>query len=311
MNTNDNSQSISPPDFNPGHSGNIRVNDQLVVVNDHTPTGRQVLAAAALRPEDEYVLLYWPDRGPTQEVGLDEVIELPQHGGIAQFLAMRADGIRYFVLDDERYAWAGPLTVEEVRRVGRVAADQDIWLQRQDEADLELGPGTQIDLAGQGVERLYTKAHPHTWRLDVQGDATEWDRPLVGVREAMQRVGLDVSQAWIIVLLREHQPPKPMEMGDTIDLRESGIERLWCKPRDVNNGDGSARRQFRLLPKDEVFLDQKGASWETVTAGERWLIIDRYPQFFNRVRIVVGRPGWSVGVSLRGSASVRLPYDLG
>ena len=36
-----------------------------------------------------------------------------------------------------------------------------------------------------------------------------------------------------------------------------------------------------------------------------------YPQFFNRVRIVVGRPGWSVGVSLRGSASVRLPYDLG
>lgn len=105
---------------NAGHSAVVKINGEMVDVRDWAPTARQILAAAGLQPVTEYVLLSWPEHGPTEELGLDETISLPRNGSVAEFLAMQADAVFYFMLNDLRFAWAGLLTTEDVRKVGRV-----------------------------------------------------------------------------------------------------------------------------------------------------------------------------------------------
>lgn len=136
----------------------VRINNEVVELDDWTPTGEQILAAARLRPTADYALIRWPERGPTNEVALDDVIDLPRHAPLAEFFAMKADGIRYFTLDDERYAWAGPLDVETVRRIGRVDEQIGLWLELTDEEDRLLAPGEVIDLGARCRASLYEEA---------------------------------------------------------------------------------------------------------------------------------------------------------
>ena len=260
------------------HRTEVRVNGQVVQLTDHSPTGSQILAAAHLRPAVEFALLEWPASGPTREVALEEVIRLPASGQALEFIAVQADGVSYFVLDGDRYAWAGPLNAATVRRIGRVADDKELWLERRDEPDLLLEPGQVIRLDGAGVEQIYTRAR--VWLLDVQGERTEWSRPNVGVREALEKAGIDLTKEWTIVLKVKGKEPRAVGLSDTIDLNEPGIERLWLRPRVVNNGEGPSapRREFTLLPKDEAFLSNLGYQWEAIKVGERhWLVVSNYP----------------------------------
>lgn len=262
--------------YSPHGQLEVRVNDEPVQLSDSTPTGRQVLAAARLRPETEFALLRWPAAGPTHAIALDESTPIPKEGPILEFFAVRSDRILYFTLDEERYAWAGPLSVETIRRVGRVPAGQTLWLERRDEPDVLLNHGQQVHLNCAGVERLYTRER--IWRLDVQGESTEWNHPDVIVRDALVKAGIDLAKQWTIVLKVKDEQPRQVELKDVIDLDQPGIERLWLRPRQVDNGDGlMSRREFALLSKDEVFLETLSCNWETITDGtRRWLIISDY-----------------------------------
>jgi hypothetical protein len=271
-----NAEQASPAHTLHSHPPEVRVNDELIRLNDRTPTGSQVLAAAGLRPDVEFALLLWPPVGPTREIALEEVTPAPHDGPLLEFLAVRSDHVAYFLLDDERYAWAGPLTEEAIRRFGRVPANKEIWLERRAVPDLLLEPGQAIDLDPVGVERLYSKAK--TWRLDVQGEPTEWDHPDVVVREALIKAGIDMTKTWTIILKRKGQPNLPVELSTILNLDEPGIERLWLRPRQIDNGDGaSERREFSLLPKDQRFLDTLSYRWEAIMDGNRrWLVIHSY-----------------------------------
>ena len=262
----------------------IRVNDEPVQISDDTPTGRQILAAAGLRPDTEFALLIWPSAGPTQEIGLDEVVPIRRDDDDAvDFFATKSDHVAYFVLDDERYAWAGRLDLAIIRRIGRVPAGLGIWLERRDEPDLLLEEGQTVDLRPAGVERLYSRQK--VWGLNVQGDLTEWDSPHVLVRDALLKAGVDLSKQWMIVLKVKEQEPRQVALDDVVDLDQPGIERLWLRPRQVDNGEGQAlRRDFSLLPKDDGFLAASNYRWETITAGaRRWLLIHNYllPKGYN------------------------------
>lgn len=260
----------------PDQSMEVIVNEQLYHLNDRTPTGRQVLAAAGLRPDTEYALLLWPDTGPTREVSLEEVTPLPHEGSPLQFIAIKADGIQYFVLDDQRFAWTGPLTLEVIQKIGRLPGNLEVLLERRDQPDQVLVSGQELDLCQSGVEHLKTRKK--IWKLDVQGELTEWNTPKVIVRDALIKAGIDPNQSWNIILKAHGQPPQQKELNDIIDLDQPGIERLWLRPKEVNNGEVSVveRRQFALLPKDEAFLNQSGYRWEAVSEGHRWLLIYDY-----------------------------------
>ena len=275
MNQHDNSE---PPDHDADRARPaVRVNDNVIELNDQTPTGEQILAAARLRPATDYALVRWPERGPTNEIALDDVIELPRRGTMAVFFAMKADGVRYFTLDEERYAWAGRLDVETVHRIGRVEDGMMLWLELTDEDDRLLAPGEVIDLDASGVERLYTKRP--TWRLKIRDKDYDFDQPQVSVRDALIRAGFDVAKPWEIKFKVKGEPIRAVVLDDVLDLSQPGVERLRVAPANVDNGDGSmkGRRDFSLLPADASFLENAGLRWQTVVDGHRWLIVESYP----------------------------------
>ena len=258
-------------------SAAVKVNGETVAVDDWTPTARQILTAAGLQPVTEYALLSWPEHGATEELGLDESIPLPRNGAIAEFLAMQADGVFYFMLNDQRFAWAGSLTGEDVRKVGRVPATMELWLERRDEPDVQLEAEDAVDLLAPGVERIYTRRRK--WQLDVHGVLIESLEPEIIVRDALLLAGIDPDQGWIIRLKVRGEPKREVGLADSIDLTKPGIERLQLISDTINNGEVacSVRRDFALLAKDETYLDARGLFWETVDDGRRWLLIRDYP----------------------------------
>lgn len=275
MNQHDNNE---PPDHSADRARPAAcVNDEVVEMNDRTPNGEQVLAASGLHPAADYALIRWPEHGPTNEVALDDVLVLPMRGPMAKFFAMKADGIRYFTLDEERYAWAGPLNVNMVRRIGRVNDRMSLWLELTDEEDRLLGPDEVIDLDAPGVERIYTKKP--IWRLQIRQKDYEFDQPQVIVRDAMIRAGFDVSKSWEIRFKVKGEPIRAVALDDILDLSQPGVERLRVAPANVDNGDGAedGRRDFSLLPADVAFLANAKLRWQTVADLHRWLIVEDHP----------------------------------
>ena len=273
---NANLQETEPPDqVARGRSHSVQVNGTRVHISDPTPSGEQILKAAGCRPAPEFVLLWWPSAGPTREIALDEAIHLPQDEELS-FIAARDDGVSYFMLDDERYAWAGPLTGADVRRIGRVPDSHQVFLERTDRPDMEVSATERIPLEPNGVERL--RVRKRTWKLDVHGELTEWDHSSVVVRDAMLAAGKDVSRPYTIVF-KTKSGDRQVELDDVLNLDEPGIERLWLRPKTVNNGDGAAsrRRDFSLLAKDAAFLDRLGFEWDTIEDGRRWVVVRNYP----------------------------------
>ncbi|MGV8340258.1 multiubiquitin domain-containing protein, partial [Pseudomonas aeruginosa] len=209
---------------NAGHSAVVKINGEMVDVRDWAPTARQILAAAGLQPVTEYVLLSWPEHGPTEELGLDETISLPRNGSVAEFLAMQADAVFYFMLNDLRFAWAGLLTTEDVRKVGRVPNTMEVWLEYRDEPDMELEEGAVVNLLAPGVERMYSRRRK--WKLDVHGVLVESLEPEIVVRDALLLAGIDPDQGWIIRLKVRGEPKREVGLADSIDL---------TKPEGVQN----------------------------------------------------------------------------
>lgn len=119
------------------------------------------------------------------------------------------------------------------------------------------------------------------WRLNVQGVTIESHKPEISVRDAITQAGMDAGTPWIIVLKTSSGPKKEVGLDYIIDLRLPGIEKLRLTPRQIDNGEGPApgtRRDFAVLPQDEVLLQRRGLHWETaLDGGRRWLLIHSYP----------------------------------
>lgn len=270
---------ISQHPHQPPDKATVVVNDRPYVVADATPTGRQILAAAGLRPETAYALIAWPANGPTREIGLDEVLRLRHSDEPAMFFAAESDGVSYFMLDDERFAWAGPLTLEIIRRIGRIGPEREVWIELRDLPDQPFPQDVPVDLAAPGLERFYTKPARRTWFLDIQGERTKWDKQFVPVWEAMEAAGADLTKEYTILFKFVGGKRETVDLTDTLDLGLEGIERLWYRPRKVNNGEavGAMRRAFSLLDQDVEFLDRTGWGWQTLDEGRRWLVVESYP----------------------------------
>ena len=260
----------------PAHPAQLMVttSDHSAVLPDITPTGRQILNAAQCHPAVEFVLLQeLPDHG-LEEVGPDEVVQL--NGPDVGFYALRTDRLFYLVLNDIKYPWSESVPEAILRSLAGVPANEQIWMERKDEADLLIEPGQSVNLAGAGVERFYSK--PPEWKLDVQGVVITLAEPTVTVRHALELANINPGLPWTIILKVAGKPKEEVFLDTVIDLTAPGIERLRVMPKVINNGEGPcARRQFSLLDRDVKFLDAAPYRWETVVEGERrWLLVHDY-----------------------------------
>lgn len=118
------------------------------------------------------------------------------------------------------------------------------------------------------------------WKFNVQNVIIEVRKPEIKVRAAIVEAGFSVETPWIMVLKVAGEPRREVGLDDVIDLRKPGIEKLRLTPKQINNGEGvrTLRREFALLPKDEVLLTRMNIGWETaLDNGRRWLLLYGYP----------------------------------
>jgi hypothetical protein len=253
------------------------LNYRKLDVDDPTPSGAQLAAAAGFRPADEVTVLNVLVNGELEDVRPTETVDL-RHA-TARFIIVETDRSYRLTIDGERYDWVSRIVSGAVlRKLGTVPADEEIYLERADQPDRLIGGHDLVDLNGKGVESFKTRKP--VWKLNVQGVILELHEPTIVVKDAMQQAGFDPAQGWLIYLKVKDEPKKAMALTDVIDLRKPGIEKLRLTPNEVNNGEAApaARRAFALLDVDEAHLNRIGLRWETVIdAGRRWLLIHNYP----------------------------------
>lgn len=244
-----------------------------VPVTDRTPTARQLLAAMALSPHNEFVVLQWLPGGDIEEVRPEELIDMSD-ATTPKLIVAKSDRTYRLVLNDRLLEWPDPkISGKALRTLGAIDANLQILLAREDEADRVIEAGDEVNLRAEGVETLYAKSTE--WKLNVQGVVIESDVPRISVRDAIAKAGFSVETKWIIILKTSTEKTQ-VELDYMIDLREPGIEKLRLTPREINNGEVAAdlRRDFALLPTDHAWLDERGYEWiTTVEGGRRWLIL--------------------------------------
>lgn len=247
-------------------------------ISDPKPIGRQVLETFNRIPADEYVLLNLQRDGNLEEIGLSEVIDLRSKGA-ERLYAFRSDRTYSFVLNGRRFPWGDRyISAETLRFLGQVPEEHQLLLDQEDQADRIITSSSPVDLGGVKVERIHSRKEE--WQLNVQGVIINFPTSEVLVSDALLLAGIDPSKDWMAILKVSGEPKRTVALSDYIDLSKPGIEKLRFRPNEINNGEAPLgfRRDFRLLKKDEEFLNNRGFHWETVIEdGRRWLIIRSYP----------------------------------
>ena len=251
--------------------------DEKRSLSDAEPTGRQILDAFDQLPTDEHVLLYLPRREKLEVIELDDTIDLRTRGP-ERFFAFKSDRLLNFIVNGRRFSWgASTISVALIRPIARIPDNEALFLERADAPDKELADDETVRLSGKGVERLVSRQP--SWKLNVQGVLLTLTSPVVVVKDALAQAGFDPSTGWIAILKRRGEAKLQVALTDTIDLTLPGIEKLRLTPAQINNGDAHAapRREFRLLEKDEAYLNERSLHWETyVDGGRRWLLLRNF-----------------------------------
>lgn len=245
------------------------------LINDDIPTGAQISHAAGFTPAQQTAVLHFLPDGDLEEIRPSQSVDLSAG---RQFIVVETDRLFFLMINGERFDWpARTISGEVVRKLGKIAPEDELLLTRVDQADRVIEPHEVVDLGHHGTESFVSRKP--VWKLNVQGVVLDLHKPTIVVREALKLAGFDITKAWQIFLIVKGQPKLAVNLDYTVDLRTPGIERLRLTPAGVHNGEAAAkpRRQFDLLEIDEKHLDALGCIWETIIdANVRWLLIHHY-----------------------------------
>lgn len=130
--------------------------DELIVLEDPVPTGRQIIQKANRSPIIEHQLLLLTNDGQIEEIGLEETVDLRERGA-ERFFIFRTDRLFQFVIDDRRFSWGSENIKEATLRflVG-AGSEYSVWQERRRQDDLLIAPGTSACLTAKGVEVFFT-----------------------------------------------------------------------------------------------------------------------------------------------------------
>lgn len=245
-----------------------------VIIEDKTPTGAQIAAAAGFKPDQLATVIRLLASGAMEDIRPDEVVTLEIEP--SRFIVAETDRNYFFTVDGARKDWPYQhVTGQQIRKLAELDDNRRLLLEREEEADREIQNTEIINLDEPGIERFITRKA--VWKLNVQGIVLTIETPQIKVRDAVVLAGLNPNENWHIYLKVEGQTKQEKTLEDVIDLTAPGIEKLRLTPKDVANGEAASppRRLFNLLPVDEQHLNQLGYRWETCLNGQdrRWLVI--------------------------------------
>lgn len=259
----------------------IRVADADLVFREveldtDTPTGGKIAKASGFTGDQHPYVLQWREDGDLEDIRTHEEADLRMG---MRFIVAESSSSNRITIDDDRYDWpADVISGAVVRKLGNVAADQNIFIEREDEPDRQVLDTDVIPIKHDAVEEF--KSRKTVWELVVQNVKIKSNTPEIRASDALIQAGFDDASAWIITLKVAGQPKRQINASDMIDLRTPGIEKVRLTPMQVDNGEArfAPRRKFDLLAIDHTYLDNLGLRWETVVEGaQRWLFIFDYP----------------------------------
>lgn len=247
-----------------------------VALDTGTPTGGKIAKAAGFVADQYPYVLQWREDGDLSDLRVHEEADLRQG---RKFIVAESDSSNRITIEGEEFDWpAATISGSVVRQLGRIPPEWVLYLERVDEPDKRVNDDDIIKIKGQGIERFHARK-PEVWELNVQGKRIESTSPTISVIDALTRAGFDPN-VWIIILKVHGQPKRQLAIGDVIDLRAPGIEKIRLTAKDVNNGEARSAplRDFPLLENDDAYLDGLCLPWETIISdGHRWLVIRNYP----------------------------------
>lgn len=241
--------------------------------DDATPTGEQLALAAGYRSAEAVTVLKVLANGDLQDIRPLETVDLSC--GTQRFIMGESDRTYRLTIDGRRLDWPfRQVSGAALRILGRVPAEHELYFERREQADHLLALEDLVDLNGSDIESFVSRKP--VWLLNINGIEYEFPVPDVPVRDALTRAGFDLTGCWHLYLKFKGRPKQELELGDVIDLRPKGIERLRVTPKKVHNGQG-LQCAFALLPEDEAYLNRLKLDWENLEEGNRrWLLIHDY-----------------------------------
>lgn len=259
---------------------------QSVTVHDNSITGTQIATAVGFTDQVPVVLQVLQN-GSLEEIRPDEIVNLDVEN--SRFIVVESDRTYFFTIDGARMEWpCRHITGHVIRKLGCIDEYKKLLIERGNEADIEIKDDEFIDLDKPGIERFVSRKE--TWKLNVQGKVFVFETPIITIREAIVRAGLNPNQPWHIHFIVAGKPKEEKNIDDAIDLRMPGIEKLRLTPKNVINGEErkTIRHEFNLLPTDESYLNEMEYCWETCLNGSsRWLLIHNYtlPMGYNHQQV--------------------------
>jgi len=148
-----------------GHEGpwRIQVGDgslqfRSVVVHDPVLTGAQILAAAGVHDQAEYLAYQMLASGLLEEINPEETTDI-RAGLAARFVVFKSDRSFRLLLDDRALDWgASHISGGTLRALsGREEPGLVVWQDLRDQADLLVLDDDLVDLGAPGVERFYMR----------------------------------------------------------------------------------------------------------------------------------------------------------
>lgn len=252
------------------NTATYKVDGNAIESTDTVLSGRQIRQAAGLVPASDHVLIMI-GQGTSQSIGLDETVDL-QDDEPPCFVSFRSDRVFSLTINERGFEWgAGEISAADLREFGGIPEDHELILDSKHDRPIE--DDDVVVLKTKGVERI--RSRPRSWKLKVQDIVLAISTPTIVVRDALVQAGIDPDSGWTAAIKYTDAPREAIGLGGVIDLTRKGIEKLWLRPANIQNGEGmlALKRAFALRDEDETYLAQSELKLETIVeGGRRWAI---------------------------------------
>lgn len=193
---------------------------------DQVEEGRDLLQKAGRNPASDYVLIELTRPG-CRSVGLDEEVDLGEPGR-EEFRSFLSDRTFNFTLDERGYEWGSPTIGEsDLRDISGTPSDLVLKLERTDEADLLIEPGSSVDLAARGAERIRTERKRYTIIVNAREETVTSDQVSYAqlVALAFQPVPTGTDVAFTITYSKgpASNPKGTLPEGESIHIKNRMI----------------------------------------------------------------------------------------
>lgn len=116
-----------------------------------------------------------------------------------------------------------------------------------------------------------------SYRFKVNETLCTWPKPHILGREILEQANLTPPKNYTLRQKMADGTPKRIELEETVDLREPGIEKFRAIKKGQNEGESQSRRLAPVLDQDRLFLDRYGLRWEIITEGSTWVLLHDFP----------------------------------